>query len=284
MTTSAAFAIFVTYSIFGWIWESTYCSFQERQWENRGFLYGPCCPIYGVGTVLAMLLWTICSHNGIEVAWWQVFLVCAVGASALELVTSYALERLFHARWWDYSDFPLNFQGRICAPSAILFGIGGLIVVYVLYEPTTRAATAIPPNALEAISIALAAIMAADTAITVSALTRFSQAAAEVNDSVNAHMEQFVANAVGLGEAAATQLSERRDGTAQALAEARDAFDRERERFAETVRASKLANMSIVVKDAASRIIRFVSPEGDSEATFGTEREHLLGKGEDEAS
>ena len=274
MYISAIFVWFIVYSVFGWVYESTYCTINEREWENRGFLYGPCCPIYGTGIVSLMLLWSFLQDRGITLAWWQVFVIFALGTAVLEYVTSWTLERLFHARWWDYSNMPLNLNGRICVPATLLFGVGGLLTVYVLYEPTMNATASIAVWVLELLSLVLAGIMAADTAITVSALNRIARAAASINRRVNEHMDQLVAEAVERGGAAAAQLAERRDDAVQAIAEAReaaletgsalterltggakaeDALGEERERFAASLRDSLLENMSHAGREALRR-------------------------------
>ena len=127
---------FLVYSVLGWMYESTYCTIVERKWANRGFLYGPLCPIYGFGVIGMIAVWQLVQAEGISVSPWQVFVVTALGTAVLEYLTSWALEKLFHARWWDYTDMPLNVNGRICLPATVLFGLMGLLVVYVLYQPT----------------------------------------------------------------------------------------------------------------------------------------------------
>ena len=158
------FVWFVIYSVVGWLWESTYCTIVERTWQNRGFLYGPYCPIYGTGIVGIMLLWHHVLEQGTAPAWYEVFFVVMVGSAVLEYVTHWALEKLFHAYWWDYSNMPLNLNGRICLPASTFFGLGGLLVVYVLYEPTNRIIVATDPLVTEFFSLVMMAVVAADTA------------------------------------------------------------------------------------------------------------------------
>ncbi|MBQ3283706.1 MAG: putative ABC transporter permease, partial [Atopobiaceae bacterium] len=226
----------VTYSVLGWVWESAYCTVRERTWENRGFLFGPACPIYGTGVAVGLACWEAALDAGVTPAWWQVFLLSMTGSAVLEYVTSWALERLFHARWWDYRDMPLNLNGRICLPASVLFGLAGLLVAYVLYQPTVDVTARLAPAAIEALSLMLMAVLAADTAVTASELTRFAQTASAIKRSVDAHMDKFVAEAVERHDAAAEELQERREEAEAALAEAREAAAHERERFAEELR------------------------------------------------
>lgn len=130
MIISRYFVLFVIGSFLGWVYECIFCTVQTRQWQNRGFLYGPVCPIYGIGVVGASLIVTFLpSVSGGSAPWWQIFIACAVGSAILEYSTSAILERRFHAKWWDYSDKPLNIGGYICPLYSVLWGIGCVIVV-----------------------------------------------------------------------------------------------------------------------------------------------------------
>ena len=277
------FVWFVIYSVVGWIWESTYCTIVERRWQNRGFLYGPVCPIYGTGIVGIMLLWGQMVQAGHTMTWYQVFLTVMVGSAILEYVTHWALEKLFHAYWWDYSNMPLNLNGRICLPASTFFGLGGLLIIYVLYEPTVQIISLADPLATEMSALLLMAAIAADTAITASSLASIARAASAINQGVNDHMDRFVINVQERGAQVAGELEERRDETTQALKAAaasvrrreealseqlersqqtaQDKIDAERRRFAAAMRASQVGQMGAVVRSAASRAMKTVSPD-----------------------
>jgi len=113
---------FIAYSFGGWIWEAVILSLlREHRIINRGFLNGPYCPIYGVGALFSVLL-----HHYIGDNYILLFLGGGVIACILEYITSFALEKLFRARWWDYSDRFLNINGRICLVGFVLFGLGAV--------------------------------------------------------------------------------------------------------------------------------------------------------------
>ena len=117
MWLSRYFVYFIIFSCMGWIYESIYCTIRAKKWENRGFLYGPLCPIYGAGGVaITAIADFISAHTDATFTWWQIFLVAFLGSIVLEYGTSWALEKLFHAYWWDYSSMPLNINGRVCFP------------------------------------------------------------------------------------------------------------------------------------------------------------------------
>lgn len=127
MTLSKIFLIFIIYSFIGWIIEVTCKRIELGRFINRGVLIGPYCPIYGASGVIITLILNKYSTSPIIVFVMSMF-VCAL----LEYVTSYLLEKLFNARWWDYSRYKYNINGRICLETMIPFGILGCIMIYLV--------------------------------------------------------------------------------------------------------------------------------------------------------
>ena len=131
---------FFFYSSIGWVGETIYCSVGNRKFINRGFLTGPLCPIYGTaGVLLSVVLMPI--HDKFGLKWYGILLtaVCAmIVADIVEYLTSYIMEKLFNARWWDYTDYPFNLHGRICLRHTIYWGIAGTLFIYVLHPWTIR--------------------------------------------------------------------------------------------------------------------------------------------------
>ena len=162
---------FSLFGLVGWLFESTYCSVVEKCWCNRGFLFGPICPIYGAGAVGALAVFGNPVVSAALPPAWVIFLVCAVGASAIEWVTSVLMEKAFGTVWWDYSDLPLNLDGRICVPAATLFGLGGLAIVYVALPLVRAVNAAVAPLVFEVVALILIALLAADATLAVCALT-----------------------------------------------------------------------------------------------------------------
>ena len=155
-----AWTYFFFYCVGGWVVESTYCSVAERHFINRGFLNGPYLPIYGCGGIAsALLLSRIGSPLG-------VFLTGGALSCFLEYVTSYVMERMYHARWWDYSDKPLNLQGRIWAGGFLQFGCCCLLVTYVSQPPLAVAVASLSGTQLAALSCLSATLMLSDLVVT----------------------------------------------------------------------------------------------------------------------
>jgi uncharacterized membrane protein len=195
----------------GWIYESIFCTVKTGKWQNRGFLYGPVCPIYGVGAAsMTFIIEQVNLHGISELPWWEIFLIAFFGSIVLEYVTSYLLERFFHAYWWDYSDVPLNIHGRVCFPASVGFGVAGLIVVYGVAPMTVHMTAWISAVWLELLSLLFMAVMAADTTLTVSALTGFERNVVAMENALNQHMDLFVNNIQERTQAASAALSEER--------------------------------------------------------------------------
>lgn len=119
---------FFFYSALGWLVESIYCSIAAGKIINRGFLTGPICPIYGTGAVVMTLVLTPLKEYPI-----LVFIVGLVVCDIVEFATSYIMEKLFHARWWDYSNKWLNIQGRICFRHSMYWGIASVLFIYFVH-------------------------------------------------------------------------------------------------------------------------------------------------------
>ena len=121
------FLLFMLYSFFGWVIEMIVCTIADKKVVNRGFLIGPYCPIYGCGCLLIIFLLRKYYNDGLVL-----FIMSVLLCSVLEYFTSYIMEKLFNARWWDYSDRKFNINGRICLETLVLFGILGLLLVYII--------------------------------------------------------------------------------------------------------------------------------------------------------
>lgn len=118
------FIIFFIYSVVGWLIEVIISSIDSKQISNRGFLIGPYCPIYGFGALILSISLTQYKSDLVVL-----FCTSMVFCSVLEYFTSWIMEKLFHARWWDYSKMKFNVEGRICLTNSIYFGILGVLLV-----------------------------------------------------------------------------------------------------------------------------------------------------------
>lgn len=116
--------IFFIYSFLGWFWETFPCSAIELdKIHNRGFLLGPICPIYGLGASLSFgVLKNF--ESSLEIFIYSAFLSCLI-----EYIIGYLLEKFFHKRWWDYSNYPFQINKRVCLYGLLIFGLANILIV-----------------------------------------------------------------------------------------------------------------------------------------------------------
>lgn len=193
------FLWFLFYSFVGWMYESILVSCQQHRLVNRGFLNGPLCPIYGTGAILGVAILGNVRNPII------IFLISMVGATILEYTTSWVMEQLFHARWWDYSNFRFNLQGRVCLLGALIFGLGGVGVVLGSQPYVERVTDMIPLPMLHTLVTVLALITIIDLAVTVTGILEFEQ----VLDSVAQVVQDVAARAGGTWQRGSSAVSDR---------------------------------------------------------------------------
>ena len=141
--------------------ESVYKTIIVRKPVNSGFLYGPFCPMYGIGAVI-MLLASKISNNILII-----FLMAVTIFTVWEYVVAVILEKLFKTKYWDYSNIRFNFQGRICLKNSIYWGILGVILVLIIQPCIEKLLNLIPDNILLYINIVLSIAILVDTSITI---------------------------------------------------------------------------------------------------------------------
>ena len=152
--------LFFCYSLLGWCIEVTLKYFQFRRFINRGFFTGPILPIYGSGAALITLL--VDKLSPFESAYGTTFALSFVICGTLEYLTSYVMEKRFHARWWDYSQKPMNLHGRVWIGNLLLFGLGGVAIVHLINPLLCRAFAAASFTLKEVAAGILLAVFAAD--------------------------------------------------------------------------------------------------------------------------
>lgn len=163
------FLWFVIYSVIGWIYESIYCSIDNKQWLNRGFLNGPYCPIYGSGAILNILLLDKSMHPVV------IFLLSALLTGVLEYLTSYFMELFFEARWWDYSDKRFNLNGRVFLLGMIAFGSFSLLLIEYLHPFVSYYTDKLSYDTLSILSLILFAVLLSDTVFTLTKIVEFKE-------------------------------------------------------------------------------------------------------------
>lgn len=172
------FIYFFIYSVLGWILETLYCRMLDGKWTNRGFLFGPYCPIYGFGSLLIIAFLSNFIDSPIKV-----FFLGMIFTSLLEYITSFLLEKIFNAKWWDYSNRKFNINGRICLLNSLEFAALGIILTYLVHPILSSFVLNIPIELLQLISLALITIMGIDTGSTIATLLNLKERLTALKES-----------------------------------------------------------------------------------------------------
>ncbi len=194
---------------------------------DRGFLFGPYCPIYGSCVVGAEILFEhILPGDMQQMSFLMIFAISYIGSAIVEYATSWVLEKRFHARWWDYSYMPLNINGRICVPASIGFGVAGVFCVKVLIPWMNELHMMIPGLVYEGLGMVLALIFGADFALTEASLNALLK-----------RMEEYKADFNARAQETYVKLSEAPEAIQTAIAEEREDMRQRREEIADEIRA-----------------------------------------------
>ena len=161
--------MFFLFSAIGWAIECTYRSLGEKKIINSGFLYGPMCPIYGTGC-LAFQLILVPLSQPIEKRLIPVLLLGMLVADIVEYATSYIMEKLFNARWWDYTGNFLNLHGRICFKHTCYWAIFAFAYTYIIAPIYNYVMSFIPQSVVTAAVFIILIILAVDLTLTVKAV------------------------------------------------------------------------------------------------------------------
>lgn len=152
--------LFFVFSVLGWMIEVSLKFIDFGRFVNRGFLIGPYCPIYGLGSVLIILVTQNFQEQEHSLAF--VFLVSLLVCGLVEYLVSYFLEAHYHARWWDYSNRPMNLNGRIWIGNLVLFGLGGLAIDRVFKPWIMDGLALMPPVWKQGLALCIVLVMLVD--------------------------------------------------------------------------------------------------------------------------
>lgn len=172
MNISKYFLLFIIYAFIGWVMEVSICLVRDHRFVNRGFLIGPYCPIYGVGGVAITLFLMQYYEKPITL-----FVMAVVLCAVLEYVTSYVMEKLFKARWWDYSKKKYNINGRICLETAVPFGILGCFIIYISNSLIYKLFSLFSPFVIDVIAGIMAVGLCLDFVISMKIISNFRKTA-----------------------------------------------------------------------------------------------------------
>lgn len=161
---------FFVYGFLGWCAEVGFAAVKEHKFVNRGFLNGPICPIYGVGVTIVIAFLTPYKDNLILLYISSVILV-----TLLEGVTGWAMDKIFHNKWWDYSKQPFNIGGYVCLIFSLVWGIACVAIMDLVHPLIHQALTFIPHTLGIVLMAVLGIAIFADLYVTASAIFKFNK-------------------------------------------------------------------------------------------------------------
>ncbi len=181
------FFLFITYSFIGWFVEVVGIIIQERKFVNRGFLIGPYCPIYGYGGLAINIFLSKYLNDPITLFVMAIF-ICGI----LEYSTSYVMEKLFKTRWWDYSNYRFNINGRICLETLWAFGALACIVMYFINPPLINFIKSIPTTLYNILFYVLLIIFLVDNIVSFKIVSNLKATAKNIRKDSTEEMSKYV--------------------------------------------------------------------------------------------
>ena len=197
MTEFYYFALsFFVYGFLGWCTEVAYAAAKQGKFVNRGFLNGPICPVYGIGVGVVVQFLTPVENNLV-----LLYISSTILVTAIEGITGFLLEKIFHNKWWDYSGQPLNIGGYVCVLFSLIWGVFCVLIVKVIHPLIYKVLTMIPFVLGIIVMACLAVGLLADLYVTASAILKMNRKletmekiAAELKDLSNKVGENIYEN------------------------------------------------------------------------------------------
>lgn len=236
--------IFIIYAFIGWCTEVSYAALDTGKFVNRGFLNGPYCPIYGCGVVIVVWALTPLQDN-----LFLLFIGSLVLTTALEFVTGYILEKVFHNKWWDYSNKPFNVKGYICLKFSIYWGLACTFIMKIVHPAIYKAVTWIPFIPGVVILSILMCVFIVDCCITVFTILKFNkrlklmdEMAASIrrlSDEIGENIYENVSGVIEKSEEFQENHAEFIDKLTESKEKLADATEATREKFADATEATR---------------------------------------------
>ena len=180
------FLLFIIYSFGGWLIESIGDLIKKKRFVNRGFLLGPYCPIYGIGVVLITLFLSRYTNDIIAL-----FFLSMALCGILEYFTSYIMEKIFKARWWDYSTMKFNINGRICLETLVLFGLAGVLILHFSNPVLISFLSKLPEIFIHVLSSILLALFLVDCIISLNIMNSIKSIKVSVTNQIKDNTDEI---------------------------------------------------------------------------------------------
>ena len=248
---------FLVYSFGGWVVEVIFHAVTLGKVINRGFLNGPVCPVYGFGVISVFAMINTLQSSGYQMSDGMIFIFGVILATVVELIAGWLLDVCFHARWWDYSDKPLNFHGYICLEFSLIWGLAIVLVVKVFQRYVENHTSSHADSLLGWVVLAiLYAAYLADFIVTVAVirglnkkLTRLDKVRSDLRIVSDKLSDTLATTTIGTAQ----KVGEGKVQATLAAAELRDATAAQREKSIEMLRI-KRAELQAQFEELSSSI------------------------------
>lgn len=161
---------FFVYGFLGWCTEVAFAACKEKRFVNRGFLNGPICPIYGIGVGVVVQFLSPYKENLV-----LLYVTSVVLVTTLEWLTGFILEKIFHNKWWDYSNMPLNLNGYVCLLFSLIWGVACVIIVDFIHPVVQKGLSWIPVSIGVTLIVVLGIAIFADLYVTASTILKMNK-------------------------------------------------------------------------------------------------------------
>lgn len=229
---------FFVYGFLGWCTEVAFAAWKEHRFVNRGFLNGPICPVYGIGVTLVVHFLSPYRSNLIIL-----YITSTILVTELEWLTGFILERVFHNKWWDYSNMPLNLNGYVCLLFSLIWGVACVLIVDFIHPVIHKLLLYIPVIVGVIILIILGIGMFADLYVTASGILKMNKRLAamqEIADELHEISDKIGENIYKNTIAAMETQDAIKDSVTEKQEELKDSFTAKQEEFKDSLAAKQM--------------------------------------------
>ena len=229
---------FFVYGFLGWCTEVAFAAWKEHRFVNRGFLNGPICPVYGIGVTLVVHFLSPYRSNLIIL-----YITSTILVTALEWLTGFILERVFHNKWWDYSNMPLNLNGYVCLLFSLIWAVACVLIVDFIHPVIHKLLLYIPVIVGVIILIILGIGMFADLYVTASGILKMNKRLAamqEIADELHEISDKIGENIYKNTIAAMETQDAIKDSVTEKQEELKDSFTAKQEEFKDSLAAKQM--------------------------------------------